>query len=327
MLRRGYKQYEVAEALGRSVSTINCEIKNGSIRKANISSNGDVKVIQVTTTYTALKAHHKAYIRRKYAKYQGMKIVGNKELRDFVDTHLLEFQTAESIAKRLRKGYDGLPYVSRSAIEKYVGSPYGRELEFNIHQHRKELRRYHAKRRPKPPDWPDGRLSIDERPDDIVQREHVGDVEADFVVSGHGGKGRILTIVDRKSRVGFSRKIYPVTVENIALAFLDVQRVFPELNSISTDNDILFVGHIELSQRLQGIPIFFCHPYHSWEKGTVENYNRKLREYIPKRSDISKYTNGFIQFAEDRLNNRFMNVIESYTPYEFLAKERALGGL
>jgi IS30 family transposase len=90
---------------------------------------------------------------------------------------------------------------------------------------------------------------------------------------------------------------------------------------MTTDNDILFQHHKRL-ERLLGIKIYFCHPGHAWEKGTVENTNRCIRQDVPKSSDISRFSKRFIQKVEDRLNRRMMKVLQYQTPGEALEKHR-----
>jgi IS30 family transposase len=121
--------------------------------------------------------------------------------------------------------------------------------------------------------------------------------------------------------VGFIRKILPVTVANALKALLDIKRVFPELMSITTDNDILFLYHEQLEQAL-GVPFYFCHPYSSWEKGSVENYNGQARKYIKKGSDISQYGDDYMAYVEAKLNGRYMKVLGYKTPAECLEEYR-----
>ena len=83
------------------------------------------------------------------------------------------------------------------------------------------------------------------------------------------------------------------------------------------DNDLLFARHREIEQELT-IKIFFCHPYHSWEKGTVENTNGEIRDYFPKGSDVSSYASSFFKDIEKKLNGRFMKCLYFQTPDESL---------
>jgi IS30 family transposase len=87
LLSKNYSFRDIARILGRSVSTISDEIKLNSVKGK----------------YDPKKAHHKAYARRKYSKYQGMKIVKDKRLREFIDEKLYDDQSPRAIAGRLKK--------------------------------------------------------------------------------------------------------------------------------------------------------------------------------------------------------------------------------
>lgn len=87
LLNKKYSLRNIAKALKRSVSTISDEIRLNSLKGK----------------YDHRKAHHKAYARRKYSKYQGMKIVKNKELKKFVEEKLYANQSPRAIAGRLKK--------------------------------------------------------------------------------------------------------------------------------------------------------------------------------------------------------------------------------
>ena len=70
------------------------------------------------------------------------------------------------------------------------------------------------------------------------------------------------------------------------------------------------------------IPIYFCHQYSSWEKGSVENANKYIRKFIPKGNDISKYDKNYIYNVEQKCNERFMECLNYATPKEELEKHR-----
>lgn len=282
----------------RSVSTISDELSR------NV----------VAGTYDPKKAQAKAKVRRKAAKFQGMHIVRSSKLSDFVDAALLQQQSPDAIAGRLATGIEGLPTVSADSIYRYIGSAHGRKIEYARALVRKQTK---AKRRKPKGERLSDRKFIDERPSVITNRERVGDVEAGFIVSGKAGSGILLTVVDRMLRHGFIRKILPVTTANVEQAFLDVQKSFPELTSTTTDNDILLRYHKRLEDML-GVPIYFCDPYSSWQKGSIENLNKQVRKYIPKGADISQYGEEYIQFIQHRLNSRFMGVLDYKTPQECL---------
>lgn len=278
---------------------------------------------EVSGDYLAVKAEHKATVRRKAAKFQAKKIVRNAELWEFIDTALLARQSPQAIAGRLKAGLEpGLPYVSRDTIETYIRSAHGRRIEYRLKVLKAGQKHRNKRKRPGTIPRGDPKVSIDDRPDVITNRERVGDLEVDFIVSGKNGTGYALTATDRKLRVGFIRKILPVTVGNALKALLDIKQQFPELTSITTDNDILWQYHKKL-EAILGVPFYFCHAYSSWEKGSVENYNGEARTYIPKGSDISKYNEVYIHMAQTKINNRYMAVIGYRTPTEALNAYRA----
>jgi transposase, IS30 family len=235
---------------------------------------------------------------------------------------LLSGQSPEAIAGRLKAGLEpGLPYVSRDTIETYIKSVYGRKLEHELKLLKAGQRRKGRKKRPGTSSPGDEKTSIDDRPDVITNRERVGDLEVDFIVSGKTGTGYALTAADRKLRVGFIRKILPVTVAGALAALLDIKQRFPELTSITTDNDILWRYHKKL-EAVVGVPFYFCHAYASWEKSSVENYNGQARKYIRKGSDISGYSDEYMAFVEAKLNSRYMKVLDYRTPQEALVNYR-----
>ena len=241
-----------------------------------------------------------------------MKIVATPLLRTFVEDHLLDGQSPENIAGRLKRHKQS--FVSKDSIYRFIKSPYGRNIEVA------RLRLKSKGRRKKHPQLTD-RTFIEERPLRAEQRTRIGDAEADFIVSGKSGRGILLVMTDRKIRVSFLEKISRVSIENVHRTFERIQDRFPEMKTLTTDNDILFRKHRELAKRLH-VKIFFCHPYHSWEKGSVENTNKHIRKEIPKGSDLSRYSKEFIHSMERKLNRRFMKCLNHATPQELPDKAR-----
>lgn len=293
-----YSLRKIAEALGRSVSTISDELRLGKVRRH----------------YDPLKAHHKAYVRRWRSKYQGMKIVSDRKLQKSIDTLLLKGESPPNISGRVRKHEKSLPPVSKNSIYRYIKSPYGRKIEA-WRKKQKQRKRCHRPLALKLKN----RTFIDKRPLYINTRKRIGDVEADFIVSGKSGKGVLLVVVDRKSRCPFLEKILPVSITEVEKAFLQIKERFLELKTITTDNDVLFQKHKDL-EKILNIKIYFCHPYHSWEKGTVENVNKYIRRDIPKGSNISKYSKQFIRSIEEKLQTKIYKILNYKTPLEVLAK-------
>ena len=296
MRKKGYSYEDVGDALQRASSAIWNEVERNKV-------NG---------IYDPLKAKHMAYVSRQEAKYQGMKIVEDKRLKEFVEISLLAGQSPEGISGRLRyKREKNIPYISKESIYRYIKSPYGRKIEVKLKKKKKRGKKRGNK------GTLDGRTFIDKRPKYINERMRVGHAEFDFIVSGKGGKGIVLTATDRKLRVSFFEPIYDVTVPAIHKAMWKIKERYSEWKTGTTDNDILFVRHKELEKELN-IRIYFCHPYHSWEKGSIENVNGEIRNDVPKGSDISKYPPTFWKKMEKKLNDRFMECLDFQTPSEAL---------
>lgn len=300
MLDKKYSQRAIAKALGRSNSTISDEIRINSV-------NG---------IYDPCKAQHKSYVRRQNSKYQGMRILSDANLQKKVDEFLYKGESPENISGRIKKHEKQFKHVSKNSVYRYIASPYGRKIEA-FRKKKKSRKRY---KRPLAEKLKD-RTFVDKRPLYINKRKRIGDVEADFIVSGKSGKGAVLVVVDRKSRMPFLEKILPVSILEVEKAFLQIKARFPELKTITTDNDVLFQKHKQLEQLL-GVKIYFCHPYHSWEKGTVENTNKLIRVDIPKGTNIAKVSRQFISKIESKLQNKIYKCLNFKTPFEVLNLHR-----
>lgn len=301
MRSHGYTIRAIAATLGRSPSTIADELHRNAV-------NGG---------YHPRKAQHKAYVRNKYARYQGKKIIDHPQLRKLVEDLLEDDQSPRAIAGRIRRYEKQLPTISKNSIYRFLDSPYGASIDFFRKERWKRTRPHKISRRL----VLRGRVFIDKRPGIIDRRARVGDVEADFVVSGKRGSGAILSVEDRKLRITFLAIIFRVSVRNVTAALLRIKQRFPELRTISTDNDILFADHARLARRL-GVHIYFCHPYHSWEKGSVEHTNGIIRRSIPKGSDLSQYSASYIRKIESKLNRRIMECLKYRRPQELLDRYR-----
>jgi len=299
LLKKGYSYKNIGDALERSKSSIGYEVKENSVKGK----------------YDPKKAQHKAYVKRHKASFRGKQIVKNSKLRTFIEFELLKDQSPSAISGRIKYKEKHLSNISKNTIYRFLDSPYGQLIS----NKRKKVKK-RSKKNQKVTKLKD-RTFIDKRPKIIEKRGRVGDVEADFIVSGRSGKGILLVIVCRKIRIVFIEILYEVSVDEVHKAFLKIQKRFPEMKSITTDNDILLKMH-KVLEKLLGLKIYFCFPYHSWEKGTVENANKYIRKYIPKGSDISQYTRCEIEAVEKKLNQRFMECLKFATPQEELNKHR-----
>jgi len=295
LLKKRYSHGDIAGVLNRDKGTISREIKKNS-------TNG---------VYDPEKAHAKARIKRMYSKYQGMKVVGNKELKNYVEEKMKEDWSPEEISGRIKEKDKHIKYISPKGIYKFVYSVYGRRLEKHLACLGKKKGTPRAK-----VNKLEGRVFIDQRPKIVGNKRRFGDWEGDFIVSGKQGKGVLLVLHERKSRYALAKRIVGLNMKT-AYQYIFEMTGGIVINTLTLDNDIIFRKHKELSLML-GVPVYFCHPYHSWEKGGVENTNKLIRRYIPKGSDISKYSDEYIQMIQDKLNTRPRKCIGYKTPKEVM---------
>ena len=301
LLKRNVSQREIAKEIGIKESSLSYEIAKRT-RKGR--------------RYNALYADHHAYVKGKYSRSRPNTIALHPELKRTVEEYLLDDQSPELTAKRIEKRHEQLPTVSGVTIRAYIASPYGRKIE----AHRKKLNRKRRRKKKTGSRIKNKRL-IDKRPRYINEKSTVGHMEGDFIDSGKYGKGMLLVHTDRKLRVVFLEKIFPVSIRTLTNGIRRMKKRFPEMKTVTWDNDILLICHKELEKKFK-IKIYFCHIHSPWEKPLVENRNKLIRKYIPKGSDISKYSKRFIQKLEAKLQRRIMECLNYRTPWEVLGLHR-----
>jgi transposase, IS30 family len=276
----------IAEFLNRSVNTVSREIKKYSVKGI----------------YTAEKAEQKSSAKRWRAKVQCLKVAMNSFLCIFVEEKLEKKWSPKQISGHLKREYD--IQCSAKAIYKFAESRGLEHLLFwgwNNHKGGWKRGRWKTAH--------DGRKYIDERP----VRNESWHFEMDFIVS-KDSKWVLLVVVDRHTKKTWVVKLHNRKRDTIRAA---LSRLFSGVlvKSITTDNDIAFTCWREL-EALLNTRIYFTHPYHSWEKGLVENTNRWIRCFVPKRRDIESVTEEEMQEIHSFLNDRPREVLGFRTANE-----------
>ena len=159
------------------------------------------------------------------------------------------------------------------------------------------------------------RVCIEKRPCIINHRDRLGDFEIDLIV-GPKNKGAILTAVDRKSRECIIRKLPSKQSDIVAATIISALNSLKDVNSITTDNGTEFTDHKDVSKAL-GIEYYFAHPYASYERGSIENLNGLVRQYIPKGTYFDSISEDMLQNIQDKLNNRPRIVLDYKSPIEY----------
>lgn len=300
-ISRGKGVRAIARALGRSFSTVSKEIKNGSAKGK----------------YRADQAQEKAKARRRKAKQKCLKVAMDPVLKEYVIKQLKADQSPEGIAGRIREIDKHIPYASTKAIYNFVTSSHGGPLEHHLYRRRVYKKGGSKRGTVKVSDKT--KVSIEKRPEKANNREEFGHFEGDFIESGKDGTGSLLVLVERKTRYPFIIYTEDKTTLTINELIAGCLKDIP-VKSITLDNDLSFQKHEALSELIEAT-VYFTHPYTSSDKGTVENRNGRIREFVPKRSDISQLPASVIRQAEEHLRTRFMKCLGFHTPMEVWASE------
>ncbi len=226
----------------------------------------------------------------------------------------------EQIAGRLK--LEKQPTVSHECIylHVYADKRRGGTLHRHLRSQKKQRKRYSGYiRRGQIPN----RTSIEQRPQIVASKRRYGDWEADTII-GARHQGGILSLVERKSKLTRLHKIESKgarEVKDTSIALLGplVDRV----HTITVDNGKEFCQHEQITAALHA-PIYFAHPYASWERGLNENTNGLVRQYFPKKHDFARITNAEVGRVEDLLNDRPRKTLGYRTPNEVFFKERSV---
>jgi IS30 family transposase len=243
-----------------------------------------------------------------------------------VRTHLVQGCSPEQIAGRLRREYPDDMRKHLSAETIYVGLyvlPRGTlrsELLVALRQARK-ARRPRAR-------GTDRRghilnmTSIAERPAEVATRTVPGHWEGDLIKGARNGSA-VGTLVERTTRLVLLARMEGTDARSACLGFTKKLRHVPAplRKTLTYDRGKEMAEHERLAQRL-AIRIFFADPYSPWQRGTNENTNGLLRQYLPKGTDLSGYTQRELNVIAHRLNTRPRKCLNFATPLEVFTQLR-----
>jgi IS30 family transposase len=159
------------------------------------------------------------------------------------------------------------------------------------------------------------RISIDDRPKIVDQKERIGDWEGDTVI-GKDHKGAMVTLADRASRYTLATMLSSKHADGVTEAVTRLLEPHKhKRHTVTFDNGKEFAGHEDIAKKLK-LDVYFAHPYHSWERGLNENTNGLLRQYFPKGTMFSTVTEEDVQAAVTALNHRPRKILGFRSPYE-----------
>ncbi len=308
-LARGDSMSAIARTMSRAASTITREVA------ANGGRDG----------YRAWFAHQRA--RAQACRPKPFKLVGGRLLEE-VSRRLLQLWSPQEISGRLRSDFphDLKMRVSHETIYQSLfvqgRGELRRELTRCLRSGR-TTRRAHGRveRRGHLP----GMVMVSERPAEANDRAVPGHWEGDLIL-GAGSRSAVGTLVERATRfvlllhLGSDKSA--VNVEQVMRR--TVMTLPDELRrSITWDQGAEMAGHAAFTIAT-GIPIYFCDPHSPWQRGSNENTNGLLRQYLPKGTDLSSVTTEQLQHIQHSLNNRPRKTLDYMTPSEKYAQAVAL---
>ena len=271
MNQAGVSQAEIGRAIGFSQGTISRELSRNRGKKG----------------YRHAQAHRFTCERQGAKKSRSRVVTG--AIQDEVDARLRLKHSPDQISNKL--ALEGMQ-VSHESIYRYIdadkkrGGDLWRELRIN------GKRRYRRRSKVGRGEKIRGRVDIDLRPPVVSKRTRYGDWEADLI-QGAAGSGYLLSVYERKSRLGKLFKLAGKSSEATARSLVMVLRNY-QVHTVTYDNGLEFASHRFVNELLDA-ESYFCKPYHSWEKGGVENFNGLVRQYFPKGSDFGPITEERLQ--------------------------------
>lgn len=304
----GTKQKEISKIMRVDPGTICREISRNR-RKYRKKKN----IKNKNARYEADVAQHKAYVRRKYAKYQGKAINENNALRSYIIQKLKLHWSPDEISGRMKRDHEPF-YASKTAIYEWLRTAHGQRWCPYLYSQRcyAMKRKKKASKKAMIPH----RIGIEHRPLGATNRTRYGHYEGDTIVSGKktGSQVALAVIYERKAKYIDAKKISSLAPRRFT-ASVNEMLLYKDAKTISLDNGIENREHETII-----VPTYFCHPYHSWEKGGVEHANKMIRRFIPKGVDLSQYSDDDVKRIIEILDGKPRKSLDYATPYEIMVK-------
>ena len=297
LYRKKYKQCEIATELWITPDIISKELKRNSV------------INQETwkKEYIGSKACLKHYQRRKQAKYQTMKINSCTPLKLFIIAELKKKTPPKEIAFNWNNKIWESITITHESIYKWLETwSWNKYKKFLLHQYS-----WYKKKKNWEKVFIPFRIPIEQRPQSINNREENGHFEWDLIVSKKGYKWVLFTLIDRVSRRWYIIKLPNRTTAGVMKAVVRIRKKL-WIKSITFDNGKEFSHHYKLWK--YWIKTYFCNPYSSWEKWSVENFNKIIRRWFPKGTIFDYISQQKIRSVMNRINNTPREILWFLSP-------------
>lgn len=306
-LKEGLKPLQIADRLHVHNTTIYRELKRGTYTHLNSD-------LTTEERYSPEIAQQK-YAEQLKAKGGDLKIGDDHELAAFIEKKIADegFSPAAVVGEIKRLGLTFQTEISEKTIYNYIDKGVFLRLERkNLPQQGKRKRKY-EKVKSKPARAPKGE-SIENRPQEINDRETFGHWEMDCVEGKKKTKETLLVLSERLTRQEIIIKMPDKTAASVVKALNRLERKygrrFPQIfKSITVDNGSEFADCAGIEKSIFGkgkrkrTTVYYCHPYSAYERGTNENINKMIRRFLPKGTDFRQVSVEYVARVETWINN------------------------
>lgn len=304
-LSQGKSYRDIGKLIGRDHRTVGREVTRNRTTK--------------TFTYSPSTANTIASNRRTLAPLGKL---AEPSLRAFVIKKLSQYWSPEQIAGRLNLKASR-QIISAEAIYQFIYHPENKKLTlWDFLRRRHSRRQLFNHRKVKKPLQIPNRVPIQARPIPALLRSEIGHWETDNMEGKKGTAGHVSVLVDRKSRLVYLDKLVSKRPAEKALSITNQFGSWRQIliKTITMDNGTENFYHMTVAEKLR-CQTYFCHPYHAWEKGTVENIIGLVRQYLPKGYDLTEITRKDLNEIAAELNSRPRKILQFKTPAEVFNHE------
>ena|SRR3990167_7740273 len=290
----GYSNRQIARCLGRSPSTIGRELSRNRCPHDG--------------AYRRSKAHSRALTRRRNSRR-------NQQFRpedlSLAYELIKMYWSPEQVSGYLAKSKE--LYISHETLYRYIWNDQKNQGDLHTYLRRSQKLRHKRYRSHDSRGKLPNKRHISERPRSVESRSTLGHWEIDTVM-GSGDKHCIVTIVERKSRFLIIGKLRCKTKDELNNRVIQlIHRHLHQFKTITADNGTEFHGY-EIIESKTGTRFYFANPHHSWERGTNENTNGLVRQYLPKGQSMATLTQHQCNSIAHKLNSRPRKIHDFKTP-------------